>query len=277
MPSQQWLFLYLNAVLEQLQPFMPVTSDSSKPEAAAAATAVTEQGLPELLSQIAYTLAYMNILPVPAWRAQLFLVVTGQLPHFSPNQAVHMLHAMALWRMGANAQRFSAVADSAAASSTAAAIPVSANVDYPAPLVDALAVLAGGPAGMRDLKPGARRTLPQCLKALGWPGDQELVESNLAFIEGALAHLQVCMVGSRMSCNIQMGRMGWQAWILCVRCLEVEWGLGGPQAMWGCLQFVCMRIFFGRGQGCRKGSVCSCARSWEAYRTKPQKLSSLQC
>jgi hypothetical protein len=201
-PRQQWLFLYLNAVLERLQPFMPVTSECSKPEAAAATvTATTEQGLPELLSQIAYTLAYMNILPVPAWRAQLFLVVTGQLPHFSPNQAVHMLHAMALWRMGASAQRFSAAPD-AAASSTTAATPVPAGVDYPAPLVDALAVLAGGPAGMRDLKRGSRRILPQSLKALGWPGDQELVESNLDYIKGALAHLQVCLLGSHVCCSI---------------------------------------------------------------------------
>jgi hypothetical protein len=229
-PSQQWLFLYLNAVLERLQPFMSVNSKGNSSETststAAAAPAKTHESLPDLLLQIAYTLAYMNILPLPAWRAQLFLVVTGQLPHFSPDQAVHMLHAMALWRMGANAQRFSAAGDSAAAA------PAAVGVDYPAPLVDALAVLAGGPAGMRDLKPGARRNLPQCLKALGWPGDQELVESNLSFIQGAMAHLQVCMVGSSVCCGwldagyrvVYGGVRIVDMWVVCV--LGGEW-VGG--------------------------------------------------
>ena len=44
-----------------------------------------------LLVQLGYSLAFLGVLPSPGWRAQYYLVVTGQLNDFTPNEAVTVL------------------------------------------------------------------------------------------------------------------------------------------------------------------------------------------
>lgn len=190
LPSQPWLESFLAAAAAELSPYLPVTSTASPPDAAAAA-AVKERHLAaglniaDTLTQLAYCLALLGMLPSAGWRGMLYLVVTSLIPELTPSQAVSILHAMAMWMVPLRAQKAAEMQPPPAAAAAAArGVPSGAfsGSDYPAPLVDALAALAGGPEALKDLSPAQALVLPQALAAVGWPADKQLVMANLVMV-----------------------------------------------------------------------------------------------
>jgi hypothetical protein len=144
----------------------------------------------DALTQLAYCLALLGMLPSAGWRGMLYLVATSLIPELTPSQAVSILHAMAMWMVPLRAQKAAEMRSPSAAAAGGLPPGAFSGSDYPAPLVDALAALAGGPEALKDLSPAQALVLPQALGAVGWPADKQLVMTNLAMVT---QYIQVCV------------------------------------------------------------------------------------
>jgi hypothetical protein len=145
---------------------------------------------PDVLCELIFSLAYLAIIPPPSWQAELHGCAAAQIPLFSPTTAVRYLHALAMWKAAAAEEDLvtkgisgrSAMVGSSEAAATAAAVTGSASNShscfvYPAVLVDGLVYMtaAGLSRSADTLSAEGLRVLPQALRALSWPADEQLV------------------------------------------------------------------------------------------------------
>lgn len=186
--DQHWAEEFLTAAEAHLQQALPlsVTSDQQQdqdhdtPSPSPSRVPVP----PRVLIDLAYAVPFLSVLPCRGWQCQFLLVVTGQFSSFTPQQSADMINALAHWKaivISASTSSVQPGLDSAACSESLTVDLRTA--DMPLPLIDGLmgsvasaeGLHPAGGAAAGQLGLSAMSALPDALRVLAWPADEQVV------------------------------------------------------------------------------------------------------